>query len=357
MSHFTVLVIGDNPEEQLAPFHEFECTGYNDQYVQDIDMTERVKKEYNESSQYMLKDSSGKLYDKYSDEFYRDPTEEELKQIGSAGGSGHCSGFSFSSKNWGDGLGYRPKIKYTPIDLVEVELKTSEVMSFAAWLKDEYGRESILEGELPDIENKHKYGYAVVDSNGDVVRFIKRTNPNARWDWYVLGGRWSNFFLLKDGSRADSALWKDIDFIGMIDEETKEAEASYTKYCSVKNNYPDVKGWNECRKMFNDDIEKARKFYHEQDGIKEINKITNLFLDCPIDYYGKALGGFLAKRINNVGVTFAVIDNGKWYEKGKMGWWAYVSDAMDESMWKDKVSELYNSLSPDTLVSVYDCHI
>ncbi len=27
MSHFTVLVVGDNVEEQLAPFHEFECTG------------------------------------------------------------------------------------------------------------------------------------------------------------------------------------------------------------------------------------------------------------------------------------------------------------------------------------------
>ena len=26
MSHFLVLVIGDNPEKQLAPYHEFECT-------------------------------------------------------------------------------------------------------------------------------------------------------------------------------------------------------------------------------------------------------------------------------------------------------------------------------------------
>lgn len=26
MSHFTMLVIGAEPEEQLQPYHEFECT-------------------------------------------------------------------------------------------------------------------------------------------------------------------------------------------------------------------------------------------------------------------------------------------------------------------------------------------
>ena len=34
MSHYSVLVIGENVEEQLAPFHEFECTGDDNEYVQ-----------------------------------------------------------------------------------------------------------------------------------------------------------------------------------------------------------------------------------------------------------------------------------------------------------------------------------
>src|SRR3546814_8966760 len=42
MSHFGVLVIGGNVEQQLAPYHEFECTGLNDQFVQDIDVTEEL---------------------------------------------------------------------------------------------------------------------------------------------------------------------------------------------------------------------------------------------------------------------------------------------------------------------------
>jgi hypothetical protein len=39
MSHFTTLVIGDDVESALAPYHEYECTGVNDQYVVDVDMT------------------------------------------------------------------------------------------------------------------------------------------------------------------------------------------------------------------------------------------------------------------------------------------------------------------------------
>lgn len=46
MSHFSVLVVGDNVEVQLAPYHEFECTGRDDQYVQEIDETEEARAEY-----------------------------------------------------------------------------------------------------------------------------------------------------------------------------------------------------------------------------------------------------------------------------------------------------------------------
>lgn len=37
------------------------------------------------------------------------------------------------------------------------------------------------------------------------------TNPNAKWDWFEVGGRWSGRLRLKNGERADSALLCDID--------------------------------------------------------------------------------------------------------------------------------------------------
>lgn len=47
MSHFPVLVSVDDSktlEEVMMPYHEFECTGI-DQYIQDIDITDEVRKE------------------------------------------------------------------------------------------------------------------------------------------------------------------------------------------------------------------------------------------------------------------------------------------------------------------------
>ena len=42
MSHFTVLVIGDDVEKQLQPYHEYECTGVKDEYVKWIDLHQEV---------------------------------------------------------------------------------------------------------------------------------------------------------------------------------------------------------------------------------------------------------------------------------------------------------------------------
>ena len=43
MSHFTVMVVGDDVDYQLAPFHEFECTGVDDEFVQNIDKLAQTK--------------------------------------------------------------------------------------------------------------------------------------------------------------------------------------------------------------------------------------------------------------------------------------------------------------------------
>lgn len=40
---------------------------------------------------------------------------------------------------------------------------------------------------------------------------IQKVNPNAKWDWFEIGGRWPGRLRLKNGERADSALLCDID--------------------------------------------------------------------------------------------------------------------------------------------------
>ncbi len=91
MSHFAVLVIGENAEQQLAPYHEFECTGVNDQYIQDLDVTQEYRDRFDEAVQRMVRLADGTEISAYDDQCYREPTPEEQKIIGPFSGTG-CSG-------------------------------------------------------------------------------------------------------------------------------------------------------------------------------------------------------------------------------------------------------------------------
>jgi hypothetical protein len=51
------------------------------------------------------------------------------------------------------------------------------------------------------------------------------------------------------------------------------------------------------------------------------------------------------------------VKNGKWFERGEMGWWACVSNEKDEQTWRSIYTNLIKDLPDDTLLSVYDCHI
>ena len=53
----------------------------------------------------------------------------------------------------------------------------------------------------------------------------------------------------------------------------------------------------------------------------------------------------------------AIVMDGKWYERGEMGWWGMVSNEQDTDAWNAQVSTLLDSLPDDTDISVVDCHI
>lgn len=144
MSHFTVLVIGANPEQQLQPFHEYESTGIEDEFVKDIDITDEARAAFVEHGE------ADQPFEQFAEDWY----------------------------------GYEPR------------------------------------------------------ADGKV---IKRTNPNSKWDWYQIGGRWSGLLKLKPGAngvvgerglmgshfaegadRADQAIKGDVDFEGMRDEAGHE---------------------------------------------------------------------------------------------------------------------------------------
>lgn len=283
MSHFTVLVIGEDPEKQLQPYHEYECTGIEDEFVKFVPAEENLEEEYLEHK---------KDYDSLSE--------------------------------------------------------------FA----EEY------------------YGY-YENKNGVYGR---KTNPNSKWDWYVLGGRWTGFFKSKNtnvgvvgetgvfGSPAKSGYIDQgskamIDFEGMRLEAKEKAIKKYNKIESLmggKITQPKYL-WEDILKDENlIDIDHKRAKYGSQPEIKKFNQnpIQDIVgfrgdikeFDCTAEEYGQ-------KAFYSAISTFAVIKDGKWYEKGEMGWWACVSNEKDQRSWDVEFSKLIDSVKDDTLFSVYDCHI
>lgn len=72
----------------------------------------------------------------------------------------------------------------------------------------ERDKEENLLGMTQEEFSKWYHG-GTFDEEGNLLTTY---NPNSKWDWYVVGGRWKNLLKLKDGSRADYAKIKDIDF-------------------------------------------------------------------------------------------------------------------------------------------------
>lgn len=379
MSHFSVLVIGDNVDEQLAPYHEFECTGRDDQYVQNIDQLTEARKEYESQTSNMLRSPDGALYARHDDHFYRDPTPDEQAKIG-IGGTGWEGGLSYHSRDWHDGRGYRSKVHYIPDGYEEVEVPTSSVESFSEFIEGWYGRKRVGPDETLDLDHTHKYGWYRVDANGEVTEVIKRTNPNRRWDWWVIGGRWGGFFLLKrdsedrpilgrpssfgtrghaiDNRTTDQARKSEIDWEMMSARARQEALASYDQFLEEVAKEPSRFGMHD----FIYGIKLKPEIQAEWDAMFANGK-------RPTDEERKAFGKARTvedlesreehanRRALRSGTTYAVVQNGEWYERGKMGWWGMASNEEDEDSWDKKYWEMIESLPDDVQLTVVDCHI
>lgn len=295
MSHFTVLVIGDDPEEQLAPFHEYECTGENDEYVQDIDQTEEVQ-----------------------------------AQI--------------------DSVGLTQGLEYFGLD--------DKVVSDASEV---------------DIYSEHEYGYAIVKDD-KLIKAVRRTNPDARWDWYQLGGRWSGFFLTKgEGTqgekswatekielppnRVDMLLKKDLDLEGMKAEARANAENRYKALELVLDGSPLPPRFRDFSQGY-EDIEQAREAYKALPVVQALEKASMMpwFGDIN-DTYGPSKEAYIQRMVNRCLMPYAIVKDSVWYAQGEMGWWGMSSDDMTEDEWQSKVNELIESVDDETLLSLYDCHI
>lgn len=357
MSHFTVLVVGPDVARQLQPFHEFECTGTDDEFVQDIDKTAEEREEFEGATRSMVRLADGREVSRYDDVCYRQPTAEEdaARMV-----------FDRGKKVW-----------ELPAGAEEFE---QPFASFADYLRYSHNDGLIVpHGQQPDLADRHKYGYALQDEAGEIVKVVRRTNPNKKWDWWLVGGRWTGFFKLKPGAAgllgeggtfhrlgmaetpkgnvADSARKGDIDIEGMRDDAGAKAGEKYDRVHAVIAGR-DWLSWDHMRDVeHKGDIKAARAAYHAQPVVADLNKADILGWSESLERYRVTREEFVIQARASAIATFAVLKDGQWFERGSMGWWGCVSDEKDEGAWAREFGALIDSLPDDTLLTVVDCHI
>lgn len=153
--------------------------------------------------------------------------------------------------------------------------------------------------------------------NDDEGNAISCYNPNSKWDWYVIGGRWDGLIETKEAKELNYARIKDILF---------KKEFSETEVENFKKQY--------------------NKLISEGDFYKP-------------EYYQKrypTLESYIDSRNFS---TYAILDEeGKWHEAGQMGWFGTSCSTPEEQKnFKDNYMNIINAQDKDSWLVVVDCHI
>lgn len=156
--------------------------------------------------------------------------------------------------------------------------------------------------------------------DGSVISYY---NPNSKWDWWVIGGRWEGLIHTKSGKSVNKAKISDIDFGATPDE----IEYYTDRWNVIVNDAPMTK--------------------HElaYPGTKE----------SLIETYG-TMENYI-KEMAKFSTFATLLPSGEWIEPGQMGWFG-TSTATDESRQEHQkyIESIYDEYK-DHYLTVVDCHI
>lgn len=203
----------------------------------------------------------------------------------------------------------------------------------------------------------------------------------------MVGGRWNGFFKLKEAALAagagavgqpsydmepapkgyaDQALKGEIDIEGMRSEAGEKAGVKYDRFHDILAKNPKfvpfkvILAKHEAASIAELDaepesladlreeaVDAARKEYNAQPAAIALNATEEFrwMWEGYDELLNQTRQEYVQAARDRAIATFAVVKDGKWHEKGKMGWFALVSAEKDQSEWND-----------DTLLTVCDCH-
>lgn len=308
MSHFTTLIIhkdGADIDEILAPFCETD-----ENFFEFVDYTDEMKKEYYNDTVERIKMPDGKCYDTNEKMFIRKVSKDDYYRNMNGETPTRLNGYISFGVN---GL----NTEYILYDYIEkggvlVDVPVKEAMTLGEYAT-EYCGYSKQDENVPDEEAS--FGYYC--------------NPNAKWDWFQIGGRWNDYMKAKSGAFCNSCKISEIDFT------------------------PDEK-----------DLEENRRFWEiviDKEPLKEGEEEPFCFYTE--EYLKKLYGDKETYALcKSTFSTYSILTpDGEWLESGKMGWFGISSATENEEReWHksyQSIIEKFAEKNPDYVVTLVDCHI
>jgi hypothetical protein len=187
-----------------------------------------------------------------------------------------------------------------------------------------------------------KWNGQKLDKHGNALTTY---NPDSKWDWYQVGGRWSGSLILKSNrkgklgskswaneneeipsGRADVAFKKDIDWDAMNKEAAEDAAKDWDDLFDPN---PDHCRYNPKY------VTKQRELHLKMYGTKE--------------EYVKRRG---------IWTPYAYVSEDGWVAPGSMGWWGMSSDdTEDRDKYDQEFKEFISNLPGNATITMVDCHI
>ncbi len=340
MSHFTVLVAAHGEVDlynKLIPYYEYGCSKENDRelerrgYLRFCDVEQEYRDSYASETVEMVEMPDGRRLFTWDDEFKR-----------------------------GDFLNTSHQ---APEHLERVNVPFNELYAtFEVFIKEWAGYEKNAEGS---------YGYFY--------------NPDKKWDWYSIGGRWSGLLMLKDSAtvltkdvgrgdagtfgrmnydwdRADYALVGDVDWDGIRQEQFDNEMENYRIY-------QEAAAKAEQQEPSPETVRKARERSASLGGKWSVEELTRIFQISDIlrEEYDKFFFSsekfdvpeqeFVAE-FEYSALTYAFVNlKGEWYQRGEMGWWGMDDEEQGDRDYDALFWRFVESLPDNQRVYVVDCHI
>lgn len=331
MSHFTVAIITEGTptyekiEKALAPYQENNMGDCPKEYLEFHSYSEEYKEDYETGTTERVKLKDGTLVYPWDNCLYKEVSKTEYEQAEAEGKQ-----TSYSS---------HPDTYKVKKDLVEIGAELVSISwkelyaTFEEYLEKYHGAEK--------DEETNDYGYW--------------ENPNAKWDWYQVGGRWAGKLTVSadcENYGLGKKSW------GWGDKDPYSSSGKYKKVDSARIKdlvFPDYQEEYDKAKRFwelkveeqlpkNEEEKELIKWdFYRPEYYKNTYKDKETYAECQATFH-----------------TYAVIDkDGHWNAKGEMGWWGISSaeENQEVDFIKNYKKNVFENAGENDYITIVDCHI